>query len=81
MIGDRRIDVHRIDIRILQQLAIIGVTVFHPKGIANRVQLFGRALANGVHVGVRMPLVDGDEFRAKTESDNGDIDATLTHGS
>ena len=35
------------------------------------------ALADGIHVRVRMPLIDGDELRAESEADDGDIDSFL----
>ena len=49
------------------------------EGVADRVQFRRVALADGVHVGVRMALVDGDEFRAEAEADDGDVDPALAH--
>ena len=37
------------------------------------------ALADGVHVRVRMTLVDGDEFRSESQADDGDVDLVRTH--
>jgi hypothetical protein len=35
---------------------------------------FAVALADRVHVGVRMALVDGDELGSEAEADDGDVD-------
>jgi len=50
------------------------------KRIADDIQLFLRALANGVHVRARMPLINGDKLRSESETDYGNVDLS-THGS
>ena len=40
------------------------------EGVPDGIQFFGIPLADPVHVGLRMPLVDGDEFRSETEADD-----------
>ncbi len=79
MIGDGRINVDEIHFRIFQQLLEIRVTLLHAKGIADRVQFFARPLANGVHAGVGMALVDGNEFGPETEADNSNVQFPVTH--
>jgi hypothetical protein len=72
MVGDGRIDVHEVDVRVGQHVVIAGVARVDAEGVADGVALGVRALADGVHVRLWMLLVDGDEFRAEAESDNGD---------
>ena len=49
MIGDRRIDMHGVDIRIGQQIVEARVAFFHAKGVADLVHLVVVAPADGVH--------------------------------
>src|SRR6185503_3239704 len=79
MIGDGRIDVDDVDIRVLEQLFEIRVAPLHPEGLADGVQLFRRALANRIHVGIGMALVNGDEFGSESESDDGNVQFPVTH--
>jgi len=81
MIGNRRVDVNGLNLRVLQQLVEIVVASLHSEGIPDGVELFAGALADGVHVGVGMPLVNGDKLRAKAQPDYGDVDLALTHAS
>ena len=76
---DGGIDVDRIDIRVLEQVFEAGVTLFDAVLVADLVQLFLGALADGVHVGVGMALVNGDEFRSEPEADDGHIDFFIAH--
>jgi len=50
--------VDEIDARVLEQILEFRVTLLDAEGVAHRVQLLGRALADGVHAGVRMPLIN-----------------------
>ena len=69
----------RIDIRISEQLVEIRVSLCHPKRITNRIQLLSGALADRVHVRVRMALVNGDKLGSKTETDDSDIYLSRAH--
>lgn len=75
VIRDRRIDMHRVHLRVLQQFLEIRVSHRHTERIADGVQLLRVALADGIHVRIRMPLVERDELRSETKADDGDIDA------
>ena len=77
VVGNRRVDVHHVHIRILDQLLEIRVALFNPEGVSHGVQLVLRPLANRVHIRLRMPLVDGNELRPKAESDDGDVYAAV----
>jgi hypothetical protein len=79
MIGDGRIDMDGVDIRVFEQPVDVVVSFCHAKSVADGIQLFAGALADGVHVGVGMALVDGDEFGAKAQPDNGDVNFSLAH--
>jgi hypothetical protein len=48
--------------------------------LADLAELFLVALADGVHVGLRMALVDGNELGAEAEADDGDVVTLLGHG-
>jgi hypothetical protein len=48
-------------------------------GFPDGIELFRRALADGMHAGLRMPLVNRDEFRAEAEANDGDIDFFRGH--
>lgn len=80
MVRDGRIDVNGIDFRIFQQFAVISVSRFYVERIANGIQLFGITLADGVHVGVGMALINGNEFSPESQSDDGNVDFSLSHG-
>src|SRR5437588_2444214 len=70
MIGNRRIDVHGVYIRILQELVEIGVAHLDAELVAALVEPFFIAAAEGVHLGKRMVLVDGNEFGPKAEAND-----------
>ena len=55
---DRRVDVHGIDFRILDQLFEALVALADAVLVADLIQLLLGALADGVHVGVGMVLVN-----------------------
>ena len=81
VIGNGGIDVDRVEGRVFKQLVEIVVPVLHAKRVADRVQFFAGALADGVHVGAGVPLVDGNELRAKAQPNNGDVNLSLAHAS
>ena len=53
---------NKIDIRITQDVVVIGVTLVNFKLVANLVQFGFVTPANGVSIGIGMALVDGQEF-------------------
>ena len=81
VIGNRRVDVDRIDIRIFEQLLVIGVASFHSEGVANGIQLLFRPLADGVHVRIWVTLINGNELGSEPEANYGDVYFTGAHRS
>ena len=51
----------------------------HAVLLRDLVQLGRRALADGVHVGGRMGLINRNELFAKTQSNDSDIDLSVVH--
>jgi len=60
---NRRIDMHRIHIRIAKQLIKTGISLGHPKLIAHALQALRIPLADRIHLRIRMRLKNLDEFR------------------
>ncbi len=79
VIGNGRVDVDRIDVWIFEQILEFRVAFPHAEVIADLIQLLLGALADRVHVGIGMPLIERDEFRAEAKSHNGDVYFFLTH--
>lgn len=79
MIRDGGVDVHGIHIGIVQNVLILLVTFLYTERIANRIELLLVTLANGVHVGVRMVLINGNEFSSKSQTNDRNIDFLLAH--
>ena len=79
VIGNGGVDVDGVDVRVLEQLVEIVVPVLHAKRVADRIQFCAGALADGVHVGARMPLVDGNKLGAEAQPDYGDVNFSLAH--
>ena len=52
---------------------VILISLLHSVFVADLVEDFLRALADGVHVRLWMALVDGNELGTETEADNSDI--------
>src|SRR5438128_8236371 len=78
MIGDGRIDMHRIDVAVLDQLIKAGVAFGHAELIADALEAFRIALADGIHLRIRMLLKNLNEFRP--ESKPNDSNPDLAHG-
>src|SRR4029077_1719562 len=68
------IDVDHVHPRIFEQLLEIRISRLNSECIADGIQLFSRPLANCVHVGTWMPLINGNEFRSESEANNGYVD-------
>ena len=81
VIGNRRVDVDRVHLRVLDQFIEIVVPFLHPECVADCIQFLARALADRVHVRLGMALVDGDEFGTKAQPDDGDVNLSRAHAS
>ena len=79
MIGNGRVDMHCVHLRIFDELIEIGVALLHTECVANGIQLLFGALANGIHRGVGVALIDGNEFSAESETDDGHLNLSSTH--
>ena len=79
VIGNGRVDVNAVNVGVFEKFVEIGVAFVDAERVADGVELGLGALADGIHVGVWMPLINGDEFCAKTQTDNCDINFTLVH--
>ena len=71
----------RVDARVLEQGFIAGEAGADAKGVADLVELVAGALANRGHRGVRMLLIDGNEFRAEAQPNEGDTNFLVAHES
>ena len=75
VVGDGRVDVDGVDVRILEQFLVIGVALRDAEVVADRVELgLGLRWQMAYMFGVRMALVDGDELGPEAEADDGDVD-------
>src|SRR3954447_12947281 len=76
---DGRVDVHDIHLRIRDQIFEAGIAFVDTVLLADLVQFLPCALADRIHVRIRMLLIDWNEFLAETESYDGDIELLLRH--
>ncbi len=79
VIRNGRVDMHRIDLGIAQQLIIVGIAFLDPEGVLNGLQFLRVALADGHQVGVGMRLIDGNKFGAEAEADDRKVDFFMRH--
>ena len=63
-----------VDVRVFEQLVVVGVARLDAELVAALVEFRLVAPADGVHLGVRMVLVDGNELGPEAEADDGDAD-------
>ncbi len=77
VIRDRRIDVDGVDVRVAQQILVARVARRDAEPVAARVELGLVAAADGVHLGVRVPLVDRNELGAEPEPDDGNTNSLV----
>ncbi len=75
--SDGGVDVDGIELRIGEQRLVAVETPLHAELIAHLLQALLVALADRVHLGVRMPLVDGDELDAESEADQKELFAKI----
>jgi hypothetical protein len=77
---NRRVDVYGVNGRVTNQAVKIGVPVLQSELVPDRVQPFLVSLADGIQLGVRMMLVDRNEFFPKSKSDDRYINLLVSHG-
>jgi hypothetical protein len=73
-VGDRRVDVHRVDIRVFQELAVVGMAVLDSIPASAFLQLFAIAPADRRDFRAGVFLIDRDEFGPEAEADNSHAD-------
>src|SRR5262249_44385609 len=79
VVGNRRVDMDGVYFWVLEKLLKVGVPFFHAESIADGIKFFAGALANGIHFGIGMALINGDELGSKSKANNGHVSGT--HGS
>ena len=79
MIGNWRVDMYEVNLRILQDVGKLRVALFDLELVTDRFQLFRIALADRVDSSIRMPLIDGNELGAKPQTDDRDVDLPGAH--
>jgi len=72
VVRNGRVDVDGVNVRIGEDVGVVGVALFDAELVADFVEQFGIALADRAHLRIGMALVDGDEFGAEAETDDGD---------
>ena len=80
VVRNRRIDVDRINLGVCEKLFVVSVTFFDSKLVADFIEGGFSALADRRHFGVRVALVNGNEFGTKSEaydSDTGIFDGSV----
>ena len=68
VVGDGRVDVDGVDLGIGQHVVELRVALGDAERVAQLVELLLAALADGVHLGLRMVLIDGNELGPKTQT-------------
>src|SRR5258706_11225338 len=79
MIRNRAVDMNEVNLRVLQDVVEIGVALGDAEVIRDLIELSLVTLADGIHVGIGVLLVDRDELRAKTQTDDRDVDLAVFH--
>jgi hypothetical protein len=79
VIGDRRVDVYGIDLRIFQQFVVIRVAFRDAELVGHGVHLRLVAPTHRDEVGVGMRLVDGNKLCPETEADEGYVKGLFAH--
>ncbi len=70
----RGVDVDDVDVRVGEHRIVVGVADVDPELVADFVELGLGALADRVHLGVGVALVDGDELGTEFEPDDTDAE-------
>ena len=72
VVWDGGVDVDGVNVRIGENVGVVGVALFDAELVADFVEQFGITLADRAHLRIGMALVDGDELGAEAEPDDGD---------
>jgi len=68
-----------INIRIFEEFFIAGVALFYPKSIADLIEFAFGSLADRIHIGGRVLLVNGDKFGTEAQAYDCDVPLFLFH--
>jgi len=79
VIGNRGIDVNRVDLRIAEHVIVIQVALGHSVTVSARVQTRPVPAANRRHFGIGVPLINGNKLRTEPESGDTDSDFPFAH--
>src|SRR5262249_15001099 len=79
VVGDRRVDVDVIDVGIRENVFVAMVALGDAEGITHLIEFTLGALADSVHVGQRVLLVNGDELGAKAQTDDRHVELLVGH--
>jgi len=79
MIGNGRIDVNEVHVGIGEHVLEAREAFGHAERIADFVKFLVRSLADGVHVGVGVMLINGNKLCPKAQTDDRDVDFLLGH--
>jgi len=71
--------VDHIHLGIPQQRCVVRISFFHTERVADGIQFLRRPLADSVHVGQGMTLVNRNKLRSEPQADDGDVDFPLVH--
>ena len=80
MVWNGCVEMHSVNIRIVQNIGIVLVAPLDAVGCADLIEFFPRPLADGEASGVRMLLVDRNKLSTKTEANDGDCNGTNRGG-
>ena len=71
VVGNRAVDVHGVDVGVVQDLLIVCISNSNVVFVASLVQALGVAPANGIHFRAGIVLINRDELGAETKANNG----------
>ena len=74
VIGDRGVDMDRVDLGIAEEFVVIGVALRNAEGVLDGLEFLRVALADREEIGVGVGLIDRNELGTEAEADDGDID-------
>ena len=79
VVGEGRVDVDEVDLAISEHVLEALVAPFDGKCVPDRIEGGFRPATDRVHVGQGMSLIDRDELRPESKTDNGDVDFVFAH--
>ena len=66
-----------VNVGVFEQLPVVGVAALDLEGVADLVELFWIALADGMQPSLRMALIEWNELGAEAQADDGHVDPFL----